>query len=198
MMSKQRLFGKYLVFFVTYFLLLSYCIVFNNEAGWSLLFFVTLLVLADLLFILPSLNKIQVTLEESIQTQINKETPFAAASFQVSANAVANPKAVFALSKSGTDAHFYRGESIRLEVLWLPTARGAYNGLPLTLTSQELLGILQKKAANENPTRNPHFARISTRGPILMTLFEKSRENILTGNQISPFETTVTISKGIH
>ncbi len=32
----------------------------------------------------------------------------------------------------------------------------------------------------------------------LMTLFEKSRENILTGNQISPFETTVTISKGIH
>ena len=38
MMSKQRLLGKYLVFFVTYFLLLSYCIVFNNEAGWSLLF----------------------------------------------------------------------------------------------------------------------------------------------------------------
>ena len=129
------------------------------------------MVLADLLFILPSLNKIQVTLEESIQTQINKETPLPLQVFKYRPTLLPIPKLSLLFQNQEQTLTFYRGESIRLEVLWLPTARGAYNGLPLTLTSQELLGDSSEKAANENPTRNPHFARISTRGPILDDTF---------------------------
>lgn len=173
MMSKQRLFGKYLVFFVTYFLLLSYCIVFNNEAGWSLFFFVTLLVLADLLFILPSLNKIQVTLEESIQTQINKETPLPLQVFKYRPTLLPIPKLSLLFQNQEQTLTFYRGESIRLEVLWLPTARGAYNGLPLTLTSQELWGFFRKRRQMKIQQEILILPEYRPEVLSLMTLFEK-------------------------
>lgn len=197
-MSKQRLFGKHLVFFTTYFLLLSYCIVFNNEAGWSLFFFLTLLVLVDLLFILPSLNKIQVTLEESIQTQKNKQTPLPLQVFKYRPTLLPIPQLSFIFQKQEQTLTFYRGESIRFEMLWLPTARGAYKDLPLTLTSQELWGFFKKR--RQVKIQQEVLVLPENRPEVLslMTLFEKNRENILTGNQISPFETTVTISKGIH
>ena len=51
---------RILLFGAVYFLLLAYCVIFNNNAGWSLWFLLTLLLLLDAVFLLPSLKKVQI------------------------------------------------------------------------------------------------------------------------------------------
>ena len=143
--------------------------------------FVTLLVLADLLFILPSLNKIQVTLEESIQTQINKETPLPLQVFKYRPTLLPIPKLSLLFQNQEQTLTFYRGESIRLEVLWLPTARGAYNGLPLTLTSQELWGFFRKRRQMKIQQEILILPEYRPEVLSLMTLFEKAAKIYLRG-----------------
>jgi hypothetical protein len=172
-MRRTRLIGKFCLFFATYFLLLSYCIVFNNEAGWSLFFFLTLLLLADLLFTLPSLNKIQVTLEESIQTQRNQETPLPLQVFNYRPTLLPIPKLTLRFQEQEQTLTFYRGESFRLEVLWLPTARGVYSGLPVTLTSHDLWGIFKKKRILQLQQELLVLPENKPEVISLLTLFEK-------------------------
>jgi hypothetical protein len=142
---RKRLLAKQLLFVVTYLLLLGYCFIFNNEAGWSLYFFLTLLFVVDLIFILPSLRKIQVTLDESVQTPKLKTTSLPLQMFNYRPTILPIPKLTLTFDEQKHHFSLYRGEPKRLDVNWTPTSRGIYSELPLVLESQELWGLFAKR-----------------------------------------------------
>ncbi len=135
------------VFIVAYLILFAYCLIFNNDAGWSLWFFLTLILLFDLLSLLPSLKKVQVTIEESLQSEEGTTLSLPLEIFCY--RPLFFPFVV--LSVSFDDGFhqqtlpFYRGAAIRTHAQWTPPQRGRYDTFPATLRSGDLFGFIEKK-----------------------------------------------------
>lgn len=138
---------RLLVLTIAYLLLLTYCFIFNNDAGWSLWFLLTLILLFDLLSLFPSLKKVQVTIEESLQVEQGATISLPIEIF--SYRPLFFP--FIALYLSFDDGFhqqtlsFYRGASIRTQAQWVPPTRGVYDTFTATLRSHDLFGFIYKK-----------------------------------------------------
>lgn len=141
---------RLLLFSAAYFLLLAYCVIFNNNAGWSLWFLLTLLLLLDAAFLLPSLKKVQIILEESIQAETHTAITLPLQVFKYRPTLL--PLVDFTLQfddrfKESHHSAFYRGNLIRLQLPWTPKERGIYEELPVQLYSHDLFGFFEKRYA---------------------------------------------------
>lgn len=135
------------VFVLAYLVLLAYCFIFNNDAGWSLWFLLTLILLFDLLSLIPSLKKVHVASEESLHSEEGTTITLPIEIFCY--RPLFFPFVELSLSfDSGFPQQilsFYRGAAIRTQVQWLPPKRGIYESFSATLRSRDLFGLLEKK-----------------------------------------------------
>lgn len=135
------------VFVAAYVILLAYCFIFNNDAGWSLWFLLTLILLFDFMTLMPSLKKVHVTIEESLQ--VAQGTSLSLPIEIYCYRPLFFPFVALSLSfDEGFHQQtlpFYRGTAIRTHAQWLPPSRGIYDKCSVTLRSRDLFGFFEKK-----------------------------------------------------
>lgn len=135
--------------FVFYMLIFLYTIIFNNSTGWLLFFFLTFLLLFDILTLLPALKNIQIqTLEHSIyrvgQTSNIKVEVFR---YRPTVWPISTLIVFFGATPLASKHYLalYSGQKKELSFEWAPSKRGIFQGLSFVLVSTDLFRLFSKQ-----------------------------------------------------
>ncbi|WP_170924887.1 DUF58 domain-containing protein [Candidatus Enterococcus clewellii] len=149
-MNRQLLKNSLRMLFVLFFylVLFLYTVIFNNASGWTLFFFLTFLLVGNLISLLPSHKKIQLVLLESSTYQAGHPSQLTVEMFTY--RPLLLP--LFALtlrlhSTSKTNPAFfwaYTGNRKILSFHWTPETRGLFSELPVFFHSTDFLQLLSK------------------------------------------------------
>lgn len=152
-MKKLPLIFRYLFLALFLCLLAGYVIVFNNRAGWVLLTFYLLLIFADLLSLLCSLKKVQVTAPPQIVSHQGDQVPLTLG--------ISSSKKVFfpllEISLAADDgavyqASSYRGQRVVCRFDLGPRKRGVYSALSVQLQQFDWFNLFTRQQKRQLPT----------------------------------------------
>lgn len=151
-MNRQLLKNSLRILLVLFFylLLFLYTVIFNNASGWTLFFFLTFLLVWNLISLLPSHKKIQLALLESSTYQAGQRSqltvemfayrplllPLFALTVRLRSDTTANPSFFWA----------YTGTRKVLSFYWTPEARGLFSELPIFFYSTDFVQLLSKES----------------------------------------------------
>lgn len=137
---------RFALFYSSIFL---YTIVFNNPTGWALFFFLTFLLLADLILLAPSLKKIQVHSSEHTLYEVNRQHKLKLEIFRYRPTLLRIPMLTITLAENVSVQKqvlpLYSGQSKQLVFDWKPTKRGVFEQLPLVLVGSDVFQLFSKK-----------------------------------------------------
>ncbi|MHC5228910.1 DUF58 domain-containing protein [Enterococcus sp. LJL99] len=147
----KRLLNKHLtrllVFLFFYLFVFFYTVSFNKEAGWVLFFFLTFLLLIDVLSFLPSTKKIHVETLEQSRMVVNKKNRLKLTFFRYRPTLVPIPLVSIYLASTKEQCAslpLYTGKKKMIEIDFTPSQRGIFETLSLTMKSFDLLDFFSK------------------------------------------------------
>ena len=155
-MSIYRIIGaiRIILLFFFYSLLLLYAVTFNNSTGWMLSFFLTFLLIIDLISLIPSLKMIKVApLEQTIYT-VNQMSKLSLLLFRYKSALIPMTDLQIALKGlNRQQAHFllYTGKQESLAFEWRPKKRGIFKELSLIIRCSDFLRIFRKQIIRQLP-----------------------------------------------
>jgi hypothetical protein len=149
-MKQIKNWGNALMLSLAYFFIVIYALIFTNETGWTLLLFASLLILIELISILGSLRRLQLTTSEQLMMhlgeqaeltlEITKRRQYPLILFQTEISSVFFKQSIF--------FYFFNTQK-NVQVSWLPEQRGYYQKLPVQVISRDFFGWFQKKQTLE-------------------------------------------------
>lgn len=136
-----------------YLVLFLYAVVFNNSSGWLLLFFLSFLLIGNLISLIPTHKKIHLEMIESSTYRVGHSSQLTLEIFSyrpmllpltnlmISFPAVSREEEQFFLA--------YTGRRKILTFHWKPEERGCFSVLPIALTSGDFLNWLSKESIQQ-------------------------------------------------
>lgn len=150
LLNKQL--ARFLTFLLFYVVVFFYTVSFNKEAGWVLFFFLTFLLLIDLLSFLPSTKKIQSEALEQSRMVLNKQNKLELTFFRYRPSLIPIPL-VFIYLTSAKELYaslsLYTGNKRTIEIPYIPNQRGIFETLPLTMKRFDLLSFFSKTSCHQ-------------------------------------------------
>lgn len=126
-----------------------YAIIFDNTTGWSFFFFLSFLLILDLISFIPSLKKINCELMESKSYEIGMTSDLPIEIFCYRPTWLPIPQLTIYLAEQKELAQetilLYSGDKKEINFQWAPKKRGIFHQLSVSFLAQDLFGFLPKK-----------------------------------------------------
>lgn len=140
--------GLFVVLF--YIAVFLYAIIFNNATGWSLFFFLTLLLLFDVLTLIPALKNVQLHSIGNTFYEVGQQHTLELEVFRYRPALLLIPLLLIVFKQPPSTRKqslaFYSGQPKKLVFEWEPLQRGIFEELPFILTSYDLFLTFSKQS----------------------------------------------------
>lgn len=148
---KNTLRATLVLFF--YLALFLYAVVFNNSSGWMLLFFLSFLLIGNLISLIPAHKKIHLEMLENSTYRVGDSSRLMAEVYAMRPFLL--PLNCLTLAFPSTDKKkvpfflTYTGKRKELSFHWTPKARGYFSVLPVTFSSTDFLRLITKESVQQ-------------------------------------------------
>lgn len=134
-----------------YLAIFFYAIIFDNTTGWGFFFFLTFLLILDLVSLIPTFKKIHCELTESKTYEIATPSELPVEIFYYRPTWLPIPQLTLSLTEKKRDPQetllLYSGDKKELTFQWTPKERGIFQQLPISFIAQDWFGLFQKKGS---------------------------------------------------
>ncbi|MBP1046030.1 DUF58 domain-containing protein [Enterococcus sp. BWM-S5] len=133
-----------------YLALFFYAVVFNNSSGWALFFFLTFLLAANFISLIPSHKKLRLAMIESSTYLVNQSSQLAVEIYTDRPLLLPLYGVTVTQSTSVEKENYfflaYTGNRKVLTFHWVPTKRGFFSELPVSIHSTDFLKLISKQS----------------------------------------------------